>query len=60
MLRFEYQAIAPDGSFFLDGEVYSENSETAALELQSRGLDIQRIGSGTIPPWIKTIDRCLS
>ena len=59
MLRFEYQAIAPDGSF-LDGEVYSEDSEAATLELQSRGLDIQRIGPGTIPTWIQTIDRCLS
>jgi type II secretory pathway component PulF len=58
MLRFEYQAIAPDGSF-LDGEVYSENSEAAALELQSRGLDVQRIGPGTIPTWIETIDQCL-
>jgi len=59
MLRFEYRAIAPDGSF-LNGEVYSEDSESANQELQSRGLNIQTIGPGTIPIWIQTIEKCLT
>lgn len=59
MLRFEYRAIAPDGSF-LNGEVYSEDSESANQELQSRGLNVQTIGPGTIPIWIQTIEKCLT
>ena len=59
MLRFEYRAIAPDGSF-RNGDVYSEDSSAAAQELRSRGLNVQAIGPGSIPTWIKTIDDCLT
>ncbi len=59
MLRFEYRAIAPDGSV-LNGDVYSKNSSAAAQELQSRGLIVQAIGPGSIPAWINTIDDCLT
>ncbi len=62
MLLFKYKAIAQDGSL-LAGEIQSENSASALLVLQSRGLNVQKLEAAESPTentdWLQAIDQCL-
>ena len=59
MLRFEYRAIAPDGSS-VDGIVHATDSDAAAQELRRMGVNFQSIGPGTVLDWTQAIDESLS